>query len=63
MTFEQRSALNWKFKLEQVEAKLQVIGPSANFPRSLYNILFLKRIRDDINSQENFDDDTADVNS
>ncbi|KAG8037405.1 hypothetical protein G9C98_005615 [Cotesia typhae] len=50
----------WKFMTEQVEIKLQVIGPTSTFPRSLYNILSLKRISDSISSQENFNDNDND---
>lgn len=60
MSFEERTNLKWKFMTEQVEIKLQVIGPTSTFPRSLYNILSLKRISDSISSQENFNDNDND---
>ncbi|XP_063974601.1 meiosis-specific with OB domain-containing protein isoform X2 [Diachasmimorpha longicaudata] len=46
MTQTQREELKWKLILENCDVRLQVLGPTPTFPRVLYNILSLERIRE-----------------
>lgn len=46
MTQTQRSELKWRLILENCDVRLQVLGPTATFPRALYNILSLERVRE-----------------
>ncbi|XP_023318472.1 meiosis-specific with OB domain-containing protein-like [Trichogramma pretiosum] len=53
MTREQRIKLKEKYYKKLCIVRMQIIGPSANIQKSIYNILALNRLRDDLRSQMN----------
>ncbi|XP_043269231.1 meiosis-specific with OB domain-containing protein [Venturia canescens] len=58
MTLPERGELKWKLCLEKCDVRLQVLGPTQTFPRALYNILAIKRIRDgEVVETDNEDDE------
>ncbi|XP_011303264.1 meiosis-specific with OB domain-containing protein [Fopius arisanus] len=46
MTQAQREELKWRLILENCDVRIQVLGPTPTFPRVLYNILSLERVRE-----------------
>ena len=46
MNQNERTELKWRLLMEKCDIRLQVLGPTYAFPRALYNILSIERVRD-----------------